>query len=522
MPFHGIPSKNCSSCRGRRIKCDRLEPICSQCKRAGKPCGGYRDLSSLMFRSENERAAQLSAEAKAKSKARRRLEDGLALDSDSTSESRDPSPKALVRYNRVQTSSSPIVAIPTPLEDQGLRFFINRFVTPMPIRVGGCLQVQNVQDTLFFKEIDYDSSIRDAVVSVGLAAIANVNRDRSLRILSREKHARVIKAVREAVGDPTQANPDRTFPLIVMLSLYEMVSCAPNQLDSWMVHLDGAAALLKQSTFRKFLTASDHRAQLGFYFVSIVKYFSRRDGHPDTLNWSRDHMADAPSELLPAVNLIDILTRFMKYDASLRHENPGPRAIISSALMFEAELHDWEASLPESWDFVVETSGTHARTFYGQYHVHKDAWVSRIYNHYRWARLLFNEIVVSTISRLKQPTSKDAIRRQQSLETISRMSIGICTGAASHEAISQRGLTSENPSPLPPLNGVFMMLFPLAMAGGAAGAPDHVHDWVVGTLEQIGCTMGIQRAFEMIPLLKQSHAKWKQEQRQWEQAHMLL
>lgn len=175
-----------------------------------------------MFRSENERAAQLSAEAKAKSKARRRLEDGLALDSDSTSESRDPSPKALVRYNRVQTSSSPIVAIPTPLEDQGLRFFINRFVTPMPIRVGGCLQVQNVQDTLFFKEIDYDSSIRDAVISVGLAAIANVNRDRSLRILSREKHARVIKAVREAVGDPTQANPDRTFPLIVMLSLYEV------------------------------------------------------------------------------------------------------------------------------------------------------------------------------------------------------------------------------------------------------------------------------------------------------------
>ena len=190
------------------MQCDRLEPVCSQCKRAGKPCGGYRDLSSLMFRSENERAAQLSAEAKAKSRARRRLD---ALDSISTKADAVES----------QTSSS-IVAISTPLEDQGLRFFINRFVTPMPIRVGGHLQVHNVQDSPFFRHINYDPNIRDAVVSVGLAAIANVNRDSSLRILSREKHAQVIKAVREAVSDPTQANPDRTFPLIVMLSLYEV------------------------------------------------------------------------------------------------------------------------------------------------------------------------------------------------------------------------------------------------------------------------------------------------------------
>lgn len=178
-----------------------------------------------MFRSENERAAQLSAEAKAKSRARRRLEDGVALDSDiSTPESRaEPSPEEVVRCICDQTSSSPnILALPTPVDDQGLGFFINRFVTPMPIRVGGYLRVNSVQDSTFFRQINSDSSIRDAVVSVGLAAMSNVKRDRSLRILSREKHARVIKTVREAVGNPAQANPDRTFPLIVMLSLYEV------------------------------------------------------------------------------------------------------------------------------------------------------------------------------------------------------------------------------------------------------------------------------------------------------------
>lgn len=207
------------------MQCDRVEPICSQCKRAGKSCGGYRDLSALMFRSENERAAQLSVEAKAKSRARRRLEDGVALDSDiSTPESRtESSPEELVRCTWDQASFSPnILAISTPLDDQGLGFFINRFVTPMPIRVGGYLRVNSVQESPFFREINSDSSLRDAVVSVGLAAMSNVKRDRPLRILSREKHARVIKTVREAVGNPAQANPDRIFPLIVMLSLYEV------------------------------------------------------------------------------------------------------------------------------------------------------------------------------------------------------------------------------------------------------------------------------------------------------------
>jgi hypothetical protein len=70
--------------------------------------------------------------------------------------------------------------------------------------------------------MNYDHSVRDAVVSVGLAAMSNVNRDKALRILSREKHATVISAVQMAVGNPAQANPDCTFHLIVMLSLYEV------------------------------------------------------------------------------------------------------------------------------------------------------------------------------------------------------------------------------------------------------------------------------------------------------------
>ncbi|CAK7210054.1 hypothetical protein SEUCBS140593_000698 [Sporothrix eucalyptigena] len=52
MVFCGKASLSCKNCRIRRIKCNKLEPECSQCIRAGKKCPGYRDQLSLMFRDE--------------------------------------------------------------------------------------------------------------------------------------------------------------------------------------------------------------------------------------------------------------------------------------------------------------------------------------------------------------------------------------------------------------------------------------------------------------------------------------
>ncbi|KAI2671701.1 hypothetical protein LCP963914a_9630 [Penicillium roqueforti] len=255
--------------------------------------------------------------------------------------------------------------------------------------------------------ITLDQSSRDAIVSVGLAALSNVNNDRELRILSREKHVTVIKAVREVVENPTQANPDRTLHLIVMLSLYEMVSCTPNQLNSWIVHMNGAAALLKQSIFRSSLTNLNHRAHLQFYFVSIVKYFSKRVVTPDLLNWSPDLIPSAPPDILPDVDLVDILIRYTKFDAHVHHQKPGSRAVVNSALLFEDELREWETHLPIHWSFAIKEPNTYEHTFRGQYHVYANMWVARVFNHYRWARLLVNETIVSQISKMARPTADD-------------------------------------------------------------------------------------------------------------------
>jgi hypothetical protein len=202
---------------------------------------------------------------------------------------------------------------------------------------------------------------------------------------------------------------------------------------------------------------------------------------PDLLSWSPDLMPSAPPEILPGVDLIDILVRLAKFDAYLHHKKPDARAVVDSALFFEDELHKWETQLPTDWSFTVKESNTCEHTFRGQYHVYRDMWVSRVFNHYRWARLLVNETIVSQVSKMARPTSNDVIQRQQALDMISCMAIDICAGVASQEVISVQGV-AEDPSHIPLLNGTFMLLFPLGVAEGQQGPP---MKFMIGLLERL-------------------------------------
>ncbi|KAF3393866.1 Histone acetyltransferase type B catalytic subunit, partial [Penicillium rolfsii] len=489
--------------------CDRLDPVCSQCKRAGKPCGGYRDVPSFLFRDENDKTARRSAAAKARSEAQRKL-----LDS---SDSLDQFPGNFTnrpdssRWNYVTqpkntrkgiVSTMPAV-VPSTLEEQGLRFFFNRFVSAFSGMAGDL--PSELETPPFLKAILMQSPLRDATISVGLAAMSNVSQDRALALAAREKYVAAIHVVRKAVQNPHQANANQIVHMIVMLSMYEMVCCAPNEIDSWTVHLDGVAALVKQAGLSDVLRNTDPRPHLQYYFILIIRYFLVQGVIPSELHdWSPEHIPGTQPDQFPTVCLVGILIRFMKLHSAIRnHPNPDPRTAANSALLCDAELEVWESQLPKKWRFSLKKCNDSHHSFNGTYMIYNDVWVSRDLNHYFWARLMVNEMIVRHISRLEMPTLDDIDQRQRALDIISLMATYICAGAASQMGAFGDGLPFTRPTQLPPLNGAFMLMFPLAVAGGAAGAGDHVHEWVLQTLQKMGRTMGIRRALELIPTLKE-------------------
>lgn len=135
-------------------------------------------------------------------------------------------------WGLVAQNNEPHVLVPeiptvvsTPVDEQGLEFFFNqfanRFVGPHSLSPKGIASLPPLLQTVFD-----ELPLRDAVVAVGLAALANIKRDRVLRLAAQEKYVIAIKYVRQAVANPTYADPDHTVKLIVMLTLYEVCCIA--------------------------------------------------------------------------------------------------------------------------------------------------------------------------------------------------------------------------------------------------------------------------------------------------------
>ncbi|KAJ5671090.1 hypothetical protein N7507_000217 [Penicillium longicatenatum] len=508
MPYYGRPSKNCGSCRERRIKCDRIEPVCSQCIRAGKPCGGYRDIPALLFRDETDKAARRSATAK--SRAERRKVPVAPETSDSSSSSEEDL-KAVVQRRKPNVAREPTIplAVPISVEDRGLTFFCSQFVTATSAAMEGPFVLSK---SCFLSTVSVELPFRDAVVSVGLAALSNVTRDRSLRLVAREKYAGSLNAVRRAVENPLQARPNQTLKIIFMIGLYEMVCCNSSQLDAWTVHLDGAAALLKQATFGNAIKARDPRARLQFFYFSMVKYIHAQKPLPaEFSNFNIQTLQSSNPDEFPAIGLVDILVRVMKFHSTCSDPGFDSQIGVRAALAFDEELEEWERRLPHKWEFFVKTSSDTQHTFYGKHMTYNDVWASRDLNYYFWGRLIVNEMVLNNIAQLARSgllKVHHLQQRQRALDMVSHLATCICAGAATQVGGLGNGIPLKEQTRVPPLNGVFMLMFPLTIAGGSAAAPDEVHEWVVQKLQSIGSKMGIQRAIELVPRIQRMRA-WK-------------
>lgn len=79
----------------------------------------------------------------------------------------------------------------------------------------------------------------------------------------------------------------------------------------------------------------------------------------------------------------------------------------------------------------MKKSDDFQRTFNGKYIAYNDVWAPRDLNHYFWASLMVNEMIVRHLSRIKMPTPDDVEQRRKALDTTTRMATYICFGAAS-------------------------------------------------------------------------------------------
>lgn len=521
MVFCGKPSKACSNCRTRRIKCDQIEPACSQCLRAGKGCPGYRDQLSLLFRDENEkvlRKAQLpkqlfeqkgrsrgQAKKKGDVAAQTKTNDDVAALNSTVSDEFADWYSTLSPFSDLSLAQSP----PSPVgkEDEGLRFFFKHYVTGIEATFMKGDMLSPLWPLVFTNK-----SLANAVSSVGYAGLSNVTGISKHAVIARKKYVACIHDVNVALKDTSNSDLDATFTAVMLLAAFEVVNgSAPSaSAGSWGIHIEGGVAILKMIAARGPHGLPPARMQVQFIFSLIIKCLSKGEIVPESMNeWAQKTTRSMTPHDGHAGELVAILCRFINLYAEIRKTPTlyDSYAIVEESLALDHELEEWDKQLSDRWRFeVLDTTEKMPYIFNGQVHEYKDLWSARIYTNYRWARLLINELVIVHLGKLGSFSSDAAVQKQQSIEFVSKMSAEICTSVSSQfkrytvlQAIRHR---------VPPVTGCLFLLFPLAVAGSSISASDELHNWTIQMLEFLCKELGIAQALAMVPITKAHRQSW--------------
>ncbi|KAL4785275.1 hypothetical protein BJX76DRAFT_367092 [Aspergillus varians] len=235
-------STGCSRCRERRIKCDKATPECSQCRRYGQPCPGYR--RTFRFQDEGPSLERRHLSSAGRASRPSTIDSGSSVP-DAARMVRDNALAMMRRYFSINGDSintgSPTQTL---LDRQYVQCFADFIRTAFPT-----MYYHNrfrATDRLDFPSyvIQYVGShvFQDAAVAcLSSVYLAYLSQDSTLLKTSRQLYAKTLQEVARALQTP-DAMSDSMLGTMMMLSVYEMYAQTSN--DAWVVHADGVRRLM--------------------------------------------------------------------------------------------------------------------------------------------------------------------------------------------------------------------------------------------------------------------------------------
>ncbi|KAK3296239.1 uncharacterized protein B0H64DRAFT_417727 [Chaetomium fimeti] len=390
MVYCGKPSKGCSNCRERKIRCDQKEPGCGQCDKRQQRCPGYRNLVDLMFRDESSHVIK-----KAKARARKKAKLGISppgTPSDTESRfSATPEPRSRTLSLIVPptpTFGSPagrntdhhddssmlmspdsgswpvtppmaqLYTLPPACQEDGFAYFFSRYVT--------------ADETVPHQKFDF---IRDvwrpspsapaahvdgvlaSMTAVGLMGLASTAQSPDLMDAARKSYGTALRLTNHALQDPAEAVKDSTMLSVLILGVFEMMAENTSRtmtVEAFQEHVNGAVALARMRGPAQFRTRAGRRMFSMLCQRVVVSCVQRNVPIPDFLVelWHEmSRMAEAGNPDQPLVPLMwqalqlrsDIKSGFLS----------DPEIIVDRLIALDQDIEKQAAQLPPSWKYRI-------------------------------------------------------------------------------------------------------------------------------------------------------------------------
>ncbi|KAL4941994.1 hypothetical protein BDV06DRAFT_222617 [Aspergillus oleicola] len=482
MVRHGKLSKGCQTCRKRKIKCDRLLPSCSQCRKAGWVCPQYGDSVDRMFQYQHtDRFSKDTQQPEAVLKSVRMSVTWPTITPEGN--------KGLVRTNGIPR------VISQPLNDRAIEYFLitNTFRNDDKLRG-------------FYEYLPSFSSSRcgeEVLLSLTATALAAYgNRFGYPGVLDRARHyyGRSLRSVNRALQSPEDAATDNTMVSILLLNTFEgLTSEGPTSLAYSEGHMKGELMVLNLRG--ESVMATRHGLQI-FQHMSrcIITYCIIRPARvPADVIRLRRSAARYIDTTDPAWILEEMMIKIASFHTDVRDGvRTDRRSIIDAALELEDELGSLAECMPSAWDFKqISCEETTEARIAPYHHAYPDLWTAYLWNYIRTCRLRLQSAVVDQLSQLHSLSIDDQNLLLQSRRTMEGLILDICVSVRQYRgpSTSDKGIGSAMNNiagPVPMVAGVYFLLWPLLIAGSMVQS-DTQRDWIVQQCRLLAKLTGIQR-----------------------------
>lgn len=420
-----------------------------------------------------------------------------------------------------QSSSTPQLPSPAStsgtIADVGIAHFMENFVVsgsgPSPGFCDYAIAAYNDRRT-------DDCAIYAAVQAVGLAALANKSGGVVYAREAQAQYGNALTKINAALLDPGEANRDSTVLAIIVLGLYETITCVDDEsIAAWSKHVDGAANLLVHrgtSQFETSIGLEIFKVAVAHLLVSYSRLQLPLPPRIRLLRMEASRLIKATDPLWALCSAhIEVLDLNSQVDPDRKDpflEKDWARFLLR-ALELDGRIEGYFANLDTKWQYkiVIDPSAEPSMVFRGKLHIYHDIWVAKVWNGMRSCRMILNDIIRALLDRecstwnAKEagPGGTYAGLYEKSIATMRTLRDDLLASAPQmlghvyHEATTSTTIFNYKCTTKPPSGaalGAFFIQWHLYLAGTLPFNSPETKAWIIDRLHHIRVTTGMKKA----------------------------
>ncbi|KAI1144609.1 hypothetical protein F5Y05DRAFT_407999 [Hypoxylon sp. FL0543] len=406
------------------------------------------------------------------------------------------------------------------IDQQGMQFYISRYLMNHPDSPKTPDQVAT-----YFLNAD---AAQNVMIAVGLAGLSNLLGNKNMNLLARSKYVAALKQTGQLIASNDPAGVVARLRSVVTLALFEVVQNKGPRMTvgSANTHINGAVAVLRSVLPVPNAPNRGAHGVLQLLFSMFIPYHATDTPLPpgffETLKFCKELLNGAPE--CCSVDLGLAIARLLQLSGIVEHTaltdgRPTTNNLIQQYLILDNAFEGLESHLLKAFPYTPQQGEYPAEAvFRGKWHKYQGTWGARIWNHYRWARILANQTLIKFINEYPISSAKviPETRRTRCYITIEREAENILASVPSHW---------HHPILDPETNRIFEpgglgvsgalgvpgLLWHLTTAGCAPNVPPEYWEWAYNVLRTVWKQMGMQHALALSEMMEEHRSKLDKE-----------